>query len=83
MKNLSTSTDYELVELYENGNDKAFDEISEIRELLNQLLYSQSANYDSSKHEPIMLQLNGRQIAQAVWDETEKRYKQTGRYSFS
>ena len=27
MKNLSTSTDYELVELYENGNDKAFDEI--------------------------------------------------------
>ena len=25
--NLSTSTDYELVELYENGNDKAFDEI--------------------------------------------------------
>lgn len=27
MKNLSTCTDYELVELYENGNDKAFDEI--------------------------------------------------------
>lgn len=25
--NLSTSTDYELVQLYENGNDKAFDEI--------------------------------------------------------
>lgn len=27
MKNLSTSTDYELVELYENGNDNAFDEL--------------------------------------------------------
>ena len=27
MKNLSTCTDYELVQLYENGNDKAFDEI--------------------------------------------------------
>ena len=27
MKNLSTSTDYELVQLYENGNDRAFDEI--------------------------------------------------------
>ena len=27
MKNLSTCTDYELVQLYENGNDSAFDEI--------------------------------------------------------
>ena len=27
MKNLSTSTDYELVKLYENGNDNAFDEL--------------------------------------------------------
>ena len=27
MKNLSTSTDYELVQLYENGNDSAFDEL--------------------------------------------------------
>ena len=27
MKNLSTSTDYELVELYENGNDNAVDEL--------------------------------------------------------
>ena len=27
MKNLSTSTDYELVELYENCNDNAFDEL--------------------------------------------------------
>jgi RNA polymerase sigma-70 factor (ECF subfamily) len=27
MKNLSTSTDYELVQLYENGNDNAFDEL--------------------------------------------------------
>lgn len=27
MKNLSTCTDYELVQLYENGNDKAFDEL--------------------------------------------------------
>ena len=27
MKNLSTCTDYELVKLYENGNDNAFDEL--------------------------------------------------------
>ena len=32
MKNLSTSTDYELVELYENGNDNAFDELLQRKE---------------------------------------------------
>lgn len=32
---------------------------------------------DSNK-EPIMLQLDGRTVAQVVWDENEKRYKQTG-----
>lgn len=30
-------------------------------------------------NQPIVLQLNGKQIAQAVWDENEKRYKQTGK----
>jgi hypothetical protein len=29
-------------------------------------------------NQPIVLQLNGRDIAQVVWDENEKRYKQTG-----
>lgn len=29
-------------------------------------------------NQPIVLQLNSRVIAQAVWDENEKRYKQTG-----
>jgi len=29
-------------------------------------------------HEPIMLQLDGRTIAEVVWDEEEKRYKQRG-----
>lgn len=33
----------------------------------------------SSNNQPIVLQLNGRQVAQAVWDENEKRYKQTGK----
>ena len=32
----------------------------------------------SSNHEPIVLQLEGEVIAQAVWDEEEKRYKQLG-----
>ena len=28
---------------------------------------------------PIILQVNGRTMAQVVWDENEKRYKQSGR----
>ena len=35
----------------------------------------------SSNNQPIVLQLNGRTIAQAVWDEQKKRYAQTGQYS--
>ena len=34
---------------------------------------------DSSNHEPIVLQLNSKVVAESVWDEEEKRYKQTGR----
>ena len=38
---------------------------------------------DSSNREPIMLQLDSRIVAEVVWDETEKRYKQTGvRYAY-
>lgn len=33
--------------------------------------------------EPIVLQVNGRTLAKVVWDEQEKRYKQTGRYSMA
>lgn len=36
-------------------------------------------NSDSNK-EPIMLQLDSRVLAEAVWDEEEKRYKQRGDY---
>lgn len=34
---------------------------------------------DGSNKEPIMLQVDGKTIVQLVWDETAKRYKQTGR----
>ena len=38
---------------------------------------------DSSNREPIMLQLDGRTVAQVVWDANEQRYKQTGiRYAY-
>lgn len=35
---------------------------------------------EGSNQAPIMLQLDGKTVARVVWDETEKKYKQTGRY---
>lgn len=38
----------------------------------------------NNSNQPIVLTINGRQVAQAVWDEENKRYKQTGqRYRYS
>ena len=38
----------------------------------------------TNNNQPIVLTLNGKQVAQAVWDEENKRYKQTGvRYKYS
>lgn len=36
---------------------------------------------NGSNSAPIVLQLNGKEIARAVWDEDKKKYKQTGKYS--
>ena len=33
-------------------------------------------------HEPVILQLNGKTVAQAVWDEEKKKYKQTGSLAY-
>ena len=39
---------------------------------------------NTTNNQPITLNLNGRQIAQAVWDEENKTYKQTNmRYRYS
>ena len=41
-------------------------------------------NSGNNNNQPIVLNLNGKQVAQAVWDEENKRYKQTGmRYKYS
>lgn len=41
-------------------------------------------DYGGNNNQPIVLTINGRQVAQAVWDEENKRYKQTGqRYRYS
>lgn len=38
---------------------------------------------DDTPHDPVILELDGRTVAQVVWDESEKRYKQTGtRYAY-
>lgn len=51
-----------------------------IAEALRQVL----SETQTTQNQTIVLQLNGRQIAQAVWDEENKRYKQTGaRFSYS
>lgn len=36
------------------------------------------AESGSTNHDPIVLQLDGRTVAQVVWNEEEKKYKQTG-----
>lgn len=36
----------------------------------------------SNSNAPIVLQLNGKDIARVVWDENQKRYKQTGKFSY-
>ena len=36
---------------------------------------------NSGNTQPIVLQLDGRTVAQVVWDEQNKRYRQTGQYS--
>lgn len=41
------------------------------------------SRYTGGNNQPIVLQLNGKQIAQAVWDENTKRYKQTGRPGYA
>lgn len=38
---------------------------------------------NSSNQAPIVLQLNSKEVARCVWDENEKRYKQTGRLGFA
>ena len=51
-----------------------------IAEALRQVL----SETRTTQNQTIVLQLNGRQIAQAVWDEENKRYKQTGaRFSYT
>lgn len=41
------------------------------------------SNRSLDSNDPVVLMLNGKQIAKAVWDEDAKRYKQTGKEGYS
>lgn len=50
---------------------------------IKQALAEVLAEIGGGNREPIILQVNGRTLAKVVWDEQEKRYKQTGRYAMA
>ena len=51
-----------------------------LEEVINRLSALEDERNDM---QPIQIQVDGRTVAQVVWDETEKRYKQTGvRYGY-
>ena len=45
--------------------------------------FRQALEESGGAHQPIVLQLNGKTVAQAVWDEEKKKYKQTGSIVYS
>ena len=76
MKNLSTSTDYELVELYENGNDKAFDEI-----LQRHQNYVYSYILFLVKEEDVADDIFQETFTRAIIAIRSHRYQTTGKFS--
>ena len=45
--------------------------------------FKQAIAESGGSHEPVILQLNGKTVAQAVWDEEKKKYKQTGGVAYT
>ena len=61
------------------GDQKSGTNIEAPLDTIKQALAEVMAEFGGGAREPIMLQVNGRVLAQVVWDEQEKRYKQTGK----
>lgn len=74
--NLSTNTDYELVELYENGNDKAFDEI-----LQRHQNYVYSYILFLVKEEDVADDIFQETFTRAIIAIRSHRYQTTGKFS--
>jgi hypothetical protein len=63
------------------GDQKSGTNIEAPLDTIKQAVAEVLAEMGGGNREPIVLQVNGRSLAQVVWDEQEKHYKQTGRYS--
>ena len=63
------------------GDQKHGTNIEAPLDTIKQALAEVLAEVGGGNREPIMLQVNGRTLAQVVWDEQTKRYKQTGKYA--
>ena len=65
------------------GDQKSGTNIEAPLDTIKQALAEVLAEVGGGSREPIVLQVSGRTLAKVVWDETEKRYKQTGKYSLA
>lgn len=63
------------------GDQKSGTNIEAPLDTIKQALAEVIAEIGMGNKEPIVLKLNGRDVAKVVWDEEQKRYKQTGKYS--
>jgi phage-related protein len=63
------------------GDQKRGTNIEAPLDTIKQALAEVLAEVGGGSREPIVLEVNGRVLAKVVWDEQEKRYKQTGKYS--
>jgi hypothetical protein len=63
------------------GDQKSGTNIEAPLDTIKQALAEVLAEVGGGNREPIVLQVNGRTLAQVVWDEQTKRYKQTGKYA--
>jgi hypothetical protein len=63
------------------GDQKHGTNIEAPLDTIKQALAEVLAEVGGGNREPIVLQVNSRTLAQVVWDEQTKRYKQTGKYS--
>ena len=76
MKNLSTSTDYELAKLYENGNDNAFDEL-----LQRHQSYVYSYILFLVKEEDVADDIFQETFTRAIMAIRSHKYQTTGKFS--
>lgn len=63
------------------GDNKSETEVVSPLSTMKQALVEAMQEYGGGNNQPIILQVSGKTLAQLVWDEESKRYKQYGRYS--